>query len=60
MSGKTAVLETTTTDIFWKKSIYIFDAEVSLAVAAEQIDGKDLLIRKFRIGVFTESLIVKT
>ena len=36
--------------------MYLADAEVSLAVAAEQIDGKNLFIRKIRIGVVAESL----
>lgn len=36
--------------------MYFLDAEVSLAVTAEQIDGKNLLIRKLRIGVIAESL----
>ena len=34
--------------------MYLIDVEVSLAVPAEQIDGKNLLIRKLRIGIVTE------
>ena len=40
--------------------MYLLDVEVSLAVPAEQIDGKNLLIRKLRIGIVTESLAVET
>lgn len=40
--------------------MYFLDAEVSLAVTAEQIDGKNLLIRKLRIGVIAESLSMET
>lgn len=40
--------------------MYLLDVEVSLAVHAEQIDGKNLLIRKLRIGIVTESLAVET
>ena len=40
--------------------MYLLDVEVSLAVPAEQIDGKNLLIRKFGIGVVAESLAVET
>ena len=40
--------------------MYLLDVEVSLAVLAEQIDGKNLLIRKLRIGIVTESLAVET
>ena len=40
--------------------MYLPDAEVSLAVTAEQIDGKNLLVRKFGIGIVTESLAVET
>ena len=36
------------------------DAEVSLTVTTEQIDGKNLLIRKFGIGVVAESQAVET
>ena len=40
--------------------MYFPDAEVSLAVTAEQINGKNFLIRKLRIGVIAESLAVET
>ena len=40
--------------------MYLLDVEVSLAVPAEQIDGKNLLIRKLGIGIVTESLAVET
>lgn len=40
--------------------MYLLDAEVSLAVTAEQIDGKNLLIRKLGIGIVAESLAVET
>ena len=40
--------------------MYLADAEVSLTVTTEQIDGKNLFIRKFRIGVVAESLAVET
>ena len=40
--------------------MYLLDVEVSLAVPAEQIDGKNLLIRKFGIGVVAESLALET
>lgn len=40
--------------------MYLLDAEVSLAVTAEQIDGKNLLVRKLGIGVVAESLAVET
>ena len=40
--------------------MYLVDAEVSLTVTTEQIDGKNLLIRKFGIGVVAESLAVET
>lgn len=36
--------------------MYFLGAEASLRMAAEQIDGKNLLIRKFRMGVIAESL----
>lgn len=39
--------------------MYLTDAKVSLTVTAEQIDGKNLLIRKLSIGVFAESLAVE-
>ena len=39
--------------------MYFLDAEVSLAVTTEQIDGKNFLIRKLRIGVVAESLAVE-
>ena len=35
------------------------DAEVFLAVTAEQIDGKNLLVRKLGIGVVAESLALE-
>ena len=59
MSGKTAAWETTMTDTPWRKYVSP-DAEVSLAVTAEQIDGKNLLVRKLGIGVVAESLAVET
>lgn len=40
--------------------MYLLDAEVSLAVTAEQIEGKNFLIRKFGIGVVAEPLAVET
>ena len=40
--------------------MYLVDTEVSLTVTTEQIDGEDLLIRKFGIGVVTESLTIET
>lgn len=40
--------------------MYLLDAEVSLTVTAEQVDGKNFLIRKFGIGIVTESLAVET
>lgn len=40
--------------------MYLVDAEVSLTVTTEQIDGKNLLIRKLGIGIVTESLAVET
>lgn len=40
--------------------MYLIDAEVSLTVTTEQIDGNNLLIRKFRIRVVAESLTVET
>ena len=40
--------------------MYLVDAEVSPTVTTEQIDGKNLLIRKFGIGVVAESLAVET
>lgn len=40
--------------------MYLLDAEVSLVVAAEQVDGKNLLIRKQGFGIITESLAVET
>ena len=45
---KTAILETMMTDTP-SEGMYLLDVEVSLAVPAEQIDGKNLLIRKLRI-----------
>ena len=39
--------------------MYLADAEVSLAVTTEQIDGKNLLIREFKTGVVAESLAVE-
>lgn len=42
------------------KSMYLFDAKVSLRVTAKQINGKNLLIRNFRIGVVAESLAIET
>lgn len=40
--------------------MYLLDVEVSLVVTAEQVDGKNLLIRKQGIGIITESLAVET
>ena len=40
--------------------MYLTDAEVSLTVTTEQIDGKNLLVRKLGIGVVAESLAVET
>ncbi len=40
--------------------MYLLDVEVSLAIPAEQIDGKNLLIRKLGIGIVAESLAVET
>ena len=40
--------------------MYLLDAEVSLTATAEQVDGKNFLIRKFGIGIVTESLAVET
>jgi hypothetical protein len=40
--------------------MYFLTAKVSLAVTAEQINGKNFLIRKLRIGVIAESLAVET
>lgn len=40
--------------------MYLVDAEISLTVTTEQIDGKNLLIRKFEIGIVAESLAVET
>lgn len=42
------------------ESMYLADVEISLAVTEELIDGKNLLIRKFRTGVVAEFLVVKT
>ena len=49
-----------TRQILLGESMYLADAEVSLTVTTEQIDGKNLFIRKFRIGVVAESLAVET
>ena len=40
--------------------MYFLDAEVSLAVTTEQIDSKNLLVRKLGIGVIAESLAGET
>ena len=40
--------------------MYLLDADVSLVIAAEQVDGKNLLIRKQGFGIITESLAVET
>ena len=39
--------------------MYFLNAKVSLTVTAEQIDSKNFLIRKLRIGVIAESLAVE-
>ncbi len=57
---KTEVLETMMTDGLLGEVVYLLDAEVSLTVTAEQVDGKNFLIRKFGIGIVTESLAVET
>ena len=40
--------------------MYLLDVEVSLTVTAEQVDGKNLLIRKHGFGIVTESPAVET
>ena len=39
--------------------MYFLDTEVSLTLTTEQIDGKNFLIRKLRIGIIAESLAVE-
>lgn len=39
--------------------MYFLDVEASLAVTAEQIDDKNYLIRKLRIGIIAESLAIE-
>ena len=41
---------------YFRLVLDFLNAEVSLAVTAEQIDGKNLFIRKLGIGVIAESL----
>ena len=48
-----------TREILFGKNMYFLDVEVSLAVTAEQIDGKNFLIRKLRIGIIAESLAIE-
>lgn len=39
--------------------MYLADAEVSLAVTVQHVEGKNLFVRELGIGIVTESLAIQ-